>query len=341
KKFDYSPNVQRFLDHDMASTILKLAKTNPQAVKNLDIYMDGGIRDIFNSAVVNMSTVSRLKAAGMDVKVFDSFWGYSTSLNPKVSSDYDYQVGTPKMDYSRKAMGQVTIMNYGKPDANDREIWVDQDGSHVGSIVQAIERFTTYLTYVGKRWPGLDWKKTNTEGRSLHDKYFSKSLNAWRRYSILLPPGYDLEANKSVKYPVVYLGHGYGMSAYDFAMSGLIYVFNMANGELPKMIVVYPEGKCCQLNIKTGARECACERIESKWQCVDATGNWKIVPDDELDGDYRECNRGSFYTNMVSDKFGSTEKAKEMKYEGSVMDLVEYVDKNFRIMDPADIAVKE
>ncbi|HBF35661.1 TPA: esterase, partial [Candidatus Sumerlaeota bacterium] len=48
--------------------------------------------------------------------------------------------------------------------------------------------------------------------------YFSKTANAWRRCFVYLPPQYD--ADKSTRYPVLYLQHGGGEDERGWGMQG-------------------------------------------------------------------------------------------------------------------------
>lgn len=65
-----------------------------------------------------------------------------------------------------------------------------------------------------------------------------------RTYLILLPPGYNEPENANRRYPVVYINHGYGQTPSDLAATVLILGGFMASGNLQKMIIVYPDGRC-------------------------------------------------------------------------------------------------
>jgi hypothetical protein len=65
-----------------------------------------------------------------------------------------------------------------------------------------------------------------------------------RTYLTVLPPGYDDPENATLRYPVVYVFHGYGMEPRDLAATFVISGSYMATGVLQKMIFVYPDGKC-------------------------------------------------------------------------------------------------
>ena len=45
----------------------------------------------------------------------------------------------------------------------------------------------------------------SSAGRIVEDSIYSEALNAWRRYSVYLPPNYDPTGRE---YPILYLLHG-------------------------------------------------------------------------------------------------------------------------------------
>jgi enterochelin esterase-like enzyme len=51
------------------------------------------------------------------------------------------------------------------------------------------------------------------------NRYFSKTLNTWRRMMVYTPPGYD--TNTSTKYPALYILHGGGEDERGWAAQGL------------------------------------------------------------------------------------------------------------------------
>jgi len=65
-----------------------------------------------------------------------------------------------------------------------------------------------------------------------------------RTYLVVLPPGYDDPAYANVRYPVVYILHGYGQEPRDLAATVVLTANYMSTGTLQKMIFVYPDGKC-------------------------------------------------------------------------------------------------
>ena len=345
-KFDYSPNLQRFLEHDIVYNLRNVLKKDPAALDRLDIYIDGGIRDIFNSAVHSINSIGPLGAMGMSFKRYDDFWGYQTSLLPDVKKENDFLTELTKLDMSVQNMGKNVMLLYGKPDATQKLI-DSGDGAHVGTTPQAIDRHIVWFLFAGNRWPHGDRKPSNDSLAGLSaDKWFhSTSMSAYRRYHVTLPPGYNAAENASKRYPVVYFMHGYGMTPGDMGSAGVIFQGYMASGDMAKVITVFPDGQCCFINHDTGVRECACKDDPDPAKgdqllCVDDQGNERDVPKSTLPE--HECNRGSFYLDMVSDLYADTDfAAQKMKYEGSIMDLIDYIDQTYRTKAPADVVVKK
>ena len=74
-------------------------------------------------------------------------------------------------------------------------------------------------------------------------RYYSTVFNAWRRFYIYTPPGYD--ANVTEKYPVLYLLHGGGEDERGWATQGktdLILDNLIAEGQAKPMMIVMTDG---------------------------------------------------------------------------------------------------
>ena len=96
------------------------------------------------------------------------------------------------------------------------------------------------------------------------------------------------------------------------------------------------------MNKATGARECGCVDNPDDggtYLCVNAQGVEQAVLRADLPE--RECNGGTFYLDLVSNRYGDPASSSVMKYEGSILDLIEFVDANYRTKPPADVRVKQ
>jgi hypothetical protein len=139
------------------------------------------------------------------------------------------------------------------------------------------------------------------------EKIFSGRVsNRTGPIAVVLPPGYALEANRlrDVRYPVLYVLHGYGQDPRDLEAVAVI-TNNFMNDalrsyatRLPKIIVVYVDGHCR----------------------VNANG-------------YPECVRGTFYVNSVR-KDGP-------QMDTWFTEVMDYVDRNYRTMGETDVDVLE
>ncbi|MDR0954551.1 MAG: esterase [Rikenellaceae bacterium] len=75
------------------------------------------------------------------------------------------------------------------------------------------------------------------------NRYFSKTLDSWRKMLVYTPPGYD--KNQSEKYPVLYILHGGGEDERGWAQQGLtdLILDNLiAEGRAKPMLVVMMDG---------------------------------------------------------------------------------------------------
>jgi hypothetical protein len=63
---------------------------------------------------------------------------------------------------------------------------------------------------------------------------------------VVLPPGYADPANASKRYPVAYVGHGYGMTPDGLSMVGVVAGIGMLDPKatLQKFILVIVDGAC-------------------------------------------------------------------------------------------------
>ncbi|MDF2698392.1 MAG: hypothetical protein K0S65_6776, partial [Labilithrix sp.] len=123
--------------------------------------------------------------------------------------------------------------------------------------------------------------------------------------AVSLPPGYAQKDNvaRNVRYPVLYVLHGYGQDPRDLEAVA-IFTNNFMNGtnrsyatRLPKFIIVYVDGRCR-----------------------------------EHDG-RPECIRGTFY--MDSAREGGA------KMDAWFTEVVQYIDQNYRTLPPSDVEVTD
>jgi hypothetical protein len=279
-------------------------------------YVEGGICDFFNFGV---------QAAHV--------WGDLAVAFPNEAAYYEDVVGWPggqteidTFDPLAVPMRQVPrfpLFLYGNPNATALEL-ERGNGDHVGTPKEAVNRFLLMMRFIGSRWDGVipdppgDFSDFNS--RAFSTTFFSQALGAERDFAIVLPPGYDAPENADVRYPVLIVGHGYGMQAAGssgFYVSNIIYDVFMQEGQIRKMIVVYVDGNCCFVNTTTGERACTLE---------DEAGNERGRPTWQ-----RECVQGSFYADR--DGYGPGD---DFSYEQHVLELLDHVDANYRTLPPEE-----
>ena len=198
-------------------------------------------------------------------------------------------------------------LRYGNPDASAAEI-MNGDGRHVGTANQIIYRVQTAFGWINQRWPDGDLDDTFDGGQILKDLSFvSPTTGRTNPFGIFLPPGYNKPENANKRYPVVYFLHGYGQEPRDLVDLSSVFALNMlANNPIEsrfqKYIIVYVDGRC---------------RPTRDGTPVDQTGDL--------------CERGTFY--MDSPLGGLA------RMETNLLDLMAYVDANYRTKAPSAASV--
>ncbi len=298
-----------------------LRALSPQALERLSFLSDGGVRDPFNF--------------GLGAR---QVHGLLRHLRPGTTGEYrDFTEVPGMLDITggyRPWGGKwelvppsVSIL-YGKEQPTDSDR-VDGEGDHVGTNSQAANRVATLFNWAGARWPSLPKPAAPFVGESYESRvstrwYDSKVLGAKREYSVFLPPGYELAENAQVRYPVLYLLHGYGQDTRSLTTATLLADAFMkdASVKLRPMIVIFPSGTCCFVETATGARDCR-ERDDSG------------IPFFSRDGWRRECNKGNFFVNRSGYAPGD-----DARYGDSLFELMGVVDAELRTLPAAEVEVR-
>lgn len=160
---------------------------------------------------------------------------------------------------------------------------------------------------------------------------------------------------RNARFPVVYLLHGYGQSPEDLQVAALPFSTFMAQGIWPKVILVFPDGYCGDIEVTactdgvdndddgfTDADDEGCaasggrsETGERVAYCADGVDNDRDGLADAEDGGCRaddwdseaNCVQGNFYIDHVA--YGDGEPGGPA-YEDIFFDLVSYVDATYR-----------
>jgi hypothetical protein len=305
------------------STDLPSGPMTDSELLRFDIWSDGGVRDLFNfEAVANHlegAIAARLKSDGTQLRTTAFYDGFDKLPGQTWGNESSYSV----YNMIWPDLVDDPSLRYGTLDATPAMI-AEGDGQHVGTAPQILNRITTSLFFASKRWPDAD--RTVTELTSADPETTTKNpagltcevdglcnVNftgpvTGRTGPILiqLPPGYALQANvkRDVRYPVIYVLHGYGQTPEDLQAIAVISTNFMNDSSkssatrLAKFIIVYVDGRC---------------RIGK-------------------DG-WPECIEGTFWLN--------SNRPNGVQMDSWFDEVVSYIDDNYRTMGPSDVSVLE
>ncbi|MBX7192328.1 MAG: hypothetical protein K1X94_09730 [Sandaracinaceae bacterium] len=220
-----------------------------EALDNLDVFADGGVRDLFNWVVQGNHTMGGFASRGLPVRYYDGFG----ALHLDGRTDFEYS-SVPWAE-----IGRYTMVRYGNIDAQEADR-IAGDGGHVGTTDQLLDRMTSAVAMMSARWPdGNRVRAIDNACRTITPtcrhvnvitEDFTSSLGRTGPYSLVLPPGYFDEENADTCYPIVYFLHGYGMDPEGLSAIGFILWSYMnsqlvpASDRIQKMIFVFPDGRC-------------------------------------------------------------------------------------------------
>ena len=283
-KFTASRGLQRFWDRDAYSIARKMVdpkqvpggELTDDALSRIDMWTDGGTRDLFNFSVDAQHLVGGFSARGRDALYLTEpsqiagLAGQVPSIpadpnSPKVPADY-----IPSHVNYEDLQG-IVFQRYGKIDPTPKDI-EDGSGQHVGTAPELIKRIQSALYFIGSRWREPDLVKLNAASADnpipgLDDcevvgtctiNFTSKSGRTGP-VGITLPPGYANADLKNVRYPIIYMLHGYGQGPADLEAAIVLFgnwmnsSLDSSASRLPKAIVVYVDGRC---RIANGKPEC-------------------------------------------------------------------------------------
>ena len=316
--FDVEPAYQHYFAVDPRTNLrsrwpgLGVDGVHVPQLRRVDYLIDGGVRDVFNFGVSGAQLFGLLRALlpAADTLQLEDFRGWPSANAPFHDDTFD----AAQVDWSKLPRDLFTF--YGHLDATPAEI-LSGDGDHVGTVAQAIDRFSAVYGWLSRRWAPFPDVEVGSNPQAFGDRsaivsYPSKALGTDRDFGIVLPPGYNSPENANARYPVVYILHGYGgdppgMMGTDFLFDG-----DMTTGSLRKMIVVFPSGLCCSSNSQTGELGCT-----------------ELLPDGLPRGPewQLECNSGTFY---VDSQGGPSRPPRA--YGQSFLELVDYVDATYRTL---------
>ncbi|MGH7294659.1 MAG: hypothetical protein ACRELB_06995, partial [Polyangiaceae bacterium] len=339
-KFTLSTGAQKIYQYDPHSFLH--GRTTPPggpvdaaALRRLNIWADGGVRDMANFAAV----ANHLVGAVASVKDTDGSQVQPTAFYNNFENLPGCDPTQPNQFLAVNVLWndvpRAAHMRYGYVDATDSMI-AEGDGQHVGTGSQAVYRLVTGFYFAASAWPDADRTVSDTLIQDPTDPDFngetttknvqgtacelSGKCNTYFTgpktgrtgpIGVVLPPGYALEANRArdVRYPVLYMLHGYGQDPRDLEATAAVTNNYMNDSQrssatrLAKMIVVYVDGRCR----------------------IDPTTN---AP---------ECIRGTFYVDSDRQVNGHAVGQLDDWFE----EVMTYVDQNYRTMPATDVDVVE
>lgn len=310
-KFTTTRGLETFWERDAHSIVQRWSKDVPggelddDALRRIDVWADGGTRDLFNFAVDAQHLVGTFKGRGRDVSYLTHF-----TQAPGLDPSKPLEFVPPRIVY--QDLQGIVFQRYGatEPTPTDFE---SGSGQHVGTVYEIASRLQTALYFIGSRWPDPalrqyvedsnadpDPEAPDCEVNGNCEFEFESSFGRKGPVGVTLPPGYAHAKQKDRRYPVIYMLHGYGQTPEDLG-AAIVFLRNWMNNpidsaasRLPKAILVYVDGRC-----RVGA-------------------NGKA-----------ECIRGTFFTDSVRED--------GVKDEAWWLELMEYIDKNYRTMGEATV----
>jgi len=300
RHFDHNPGMVRWLEHDPHT----LAEQLPaESLSQRDIYYDAGLRDFFNAHVSTSALFGVLAERGLPVRLYGGFPAL-VGRSPADEATYDAS-SAPFAE-----LGSPVFVRYGNLEVSEETAARTGNGRHTGSPAELVQRAVTLFSYLLSRWPDADRSLQPADDPRLLPKSQSFMMTNGRTvpYGIILPPGYFEAANQDVRYPVIYIGHGYGMAPQDLGktIGSLIHGF-MSDPDparrLAKAVLVFVDAKC-----RPG-------------------GNAAAGP---LPAEGDLCEEGAFYTEHPAGTY---------KGETLLRELDAHLRRNYRLREPAEISV--
>ncbi|MBL8608947.1 MAG: hypothetical protein JNL38_16595 [Myxococcales bacterium] len=304
------------------------------ALRRVDFFTDGGVRDLFNFAAVanhfQGAVAARTNSAGVPIRTL----AYYNNFHFLPGQDKNDPINFAPSRLRWADIADMPSVRYGDVDASASDI-AKGDGQHVGTALQLLWRLQFGFYFASQRWPDADRRLIEVGGGDNGENYATETKNELgvdcerkghcekiftgpktRRVgpiAVTLPPGYTRKESAGVRYPVMYVLHGYGQDPRDLEALAIITNNFMNSPEqsyatrLAKFIVVYVDGRC----------------REHK----DGKGN--VTP---------ECIRGTFYLNSNRK---DTEGRPMAQMDSWFDEVIDYVDQNYRTLPPADVEVSD
>lgn len=331
--FDYNPNIDNSISHDPRTIIHDM---DIEDLKRLNIWMDAGIRDLFNFAIMGDhlagALTGRLAPLGLGTGVYQ---GFASLQFPRPEEINKFRF--LKVNYSQ--LGQNVFIRYGDYLATNKMI-DGGDGRHVGYPPQVIFRIQTFFSFVNTHFPNGNYDPVeafSTVDLVQNFRFDSDVLGRPQKYSVALPPGYftnnveggDGQPDECIeRFPVVYLMHGYGQGVRDLSGAlGILFGY-MIEGTFQKIITIFPDGECDKYGVCEDDCGYDCRTSPNRPQCIDD------CLAERCQNVHNECEQGTFYANHLATYDNPTGVAdgngfKHCQIEDGLLELIDYIDANY------------
>jgi hypothetical protein len=254
-KLTVAPGLERLWDRDPHSIVRRTAKDMPYgelddaALARIDFWTDGGTRDLFNFAVAARHLSGAFAARGRDVAYWSDFLAVP-GLDPGA--------GLSPQQIVWDDLQGVAFQRYGKDEPTEADV-ESGSGQHVGTPGEITTRLQWAIYFIGSRWRDAPHAQHASSSEKLVDGAcsddtcvfdFTASDGRTGPVVVSLPPGYYHGDLQEVRYPVIYVLHGYGQTPEDLS-AAIILIGNWMNSttdsqysRLAKAILVYVDGRC-------------------------------------------------------------------------------------------------
>jgi hypothetical protein len=312
---------------DTALGLRTISRTDPRAIvmgwttpkggafkgaasKRVDLWLDGGTRDLFNFGASAQSLAGALMSQGKTTGFISNVRSLPNATRYATNGDFD----PGRVTWAD--VPSVVFHRYGQTEPGADGTVNPESGKHVGTPVELENRLRSALYFIGSRWPDaprfLSPRSSDAPAPGALDcevigncSFDFKATDGRRGpVTVSLPPGYAHESLQGVRYPVIYMLHGYGMDPSGLS-AAVVLVERWMNSplyssatRLPKAILVYVDGRC---------------RFST-------TGE-------------PECYRGSFYAD--SPRKGGVQASKWW------LELMGEIDQRYRTMPSAEVEMTE
>ncbi len=303
--YDITRGAQRMIDRGPKHLVLRADEND---LRDIDVFGDGGIRDLFMAATAANHTFSAFPARNRPLRYLNGHSRFHLDGRPQDDGMFDFA------SVHWFETGPDVLVRYGNVDA-DAADYEGGDGAHVGTLIQAVNRILSPMVWMSARWPGGDRQRvtdmlcrTGSGCENPNQVLFDFTAPTTGRtgpVSIILPPGYFQPEHADETYPVIYFLHGYGMEPQQLIDVAILTWNYMIATTLPearrlqKMIFVFPDGRC------------------------------------RTTGGQLECLKGTFFTDAPESTPGGAQM------ETFLLDLVDYIDETYRTRTAETVTVIE